>query len=83
MDDNRAVDDQGANAVLYWTKSTVCRCVILKSIPPPQAGSMALLFPQMTNLGPGSLQRRSTMSIAGGDSFDLARELQLEEQLWK
>lgn len=44
---------------------------------------MALLFPQMTNLGPGSLQRRSTTSIAGGDSFDLARKLQLEEQLWR
>lgn len=44
---------------------------------------MALLFPQMTSLGPGSLQRRSTTSIAGDESFDLARELQLEELLWR
>lgn len=48
----------------------------------PQAGSMELLFPQKTSLGPGPLQRRSTMSIAGGGLFDLAREMQLEEQLW-
>lgn len=45
MDDNRAVDDQGATVVLYWAKSAARRCVILKQAFPPPGWEYGVTIP--------------------------------------